>query len=291
LMSGGRLVLARPGGQQESDYLVALMAAEAITTAQFVPSMLGALIAEEGFGECSGLRRVFCGGEVLTRELTERFRAVRPAVELHNLYGPTEAAIDATHWWCERAVSGGGSSSVPIGRPIANMQMYVLDEGMSSVPVGVSGELYIGGVGLARGYGGRAELTAERFVPHPYSLEAGARLYRTGDVGRYLESGALEYQGRVDNQVKVRGYRIELGEIEAALRQHEAVSDAVVVVQEDENGHKRLVSYLISKDGEEIVSSQLRSDLGERLPEYMVPGMYVWLKQWPVTSNGKVDRR
>ena len=250
LMIGGRLVLARPGGQQESDYLVAVMAAEGITTAQFVPSMLGALVAEEEFGECGALRRVFCGGEVLSRELTERFWTVQPEVELHNLYGPTEAAIDAAHWWCERAVaaegqSEGESSNVPIGRPIANMQMYVLDEGMKSVPVGVSGELYIGGVGLARGYQDRAELTAERFVPHPYSREAGARLYRTGDVGRYLGSGELEYQGRVDHQVKVRGYRIELGEIEAALRQHEAVSDAVVVVQEGENGHKSLVSYVV----------------------------------------------
>src|SRR6185295_13571833 len=143
LLIGARLVLARPGGQQESDYLVALMAAEAITTAQFVPSMLGALVSEEGFGECGGLRRVFCGGEVLTRELTERFRAVRPAVELHNLYGPTEAAIDATHWAVERGREG-ESSSIPIGRPIANLQMYVLDQWMSSVPVGVSGELYIG---------------------------------------------------------------------------------------------------------------------------------------------------
>ena len=245
LMIGGRLVLARPGGQQESDYLVALMAAEGVTTAQFVPSMLGALVSQEGFGECGALRRVFCGGEVLSRELTERFWAVQPEVELHNLYGPTEAAIDATHWCCERAVSAGAGSSVPIGRPIANMQMYVLDEAMKSVPVGVSGELYIGGLGLARGYQDRAELTAERFVPHPYSRERGARLYRTGDVGRYLGSGELEYQGRVDHQVKVRGYRIELGEIEAALRQHEAVSDAVVVVQEGENGHKSLVSYVV----------------------------------------------
>src|SRR5688500_1285132 len=144
---------------------------------------------------------------------------------------------------------------------------------------------------MARGYRGREELTAERFVPHPYSQAAGARLYRTGDVGRYLASGDLEYQGRADNQVKVRGYRIELGEIEAALREHEAVRDAVVVVQTDESGHKRLVGYLISRDGEELVSSQLRSYLGEQLPEYMVPGLYVWLKQWPVTSNGKVDRR
>jgi amino acid adenylation domain-containing protein/FkbM family methyltransferase len=250
LMTGARLVLARPGGQQESAYLAELLAAEQITTVQFVPSMLGAMLGEEGFAKCPKLRRVFCGGEVLSRELTERFFSSQRA-ELHNLYGPTEAAIDATHWRClrgeertaEAAVEESGG--VPIGRPISNMQMYVLDEQLRPVPIGVSGELYIGGVGLARGYCGRAELTAERFIPHPHSEQGGERLYRTGDVGRYLPGGEIEYVGRVDYQVKVRGYRIELEEIEAALREHEGVREAVVVAQEDERGHKRLVGYVV----------------------------------------------
>jgi amino acid adenylation domain-containing protein/FkbM family methyltransferase len=252
LLTGARLVLARPGGQQESAYLAELLATEQITTVQFVPSMLGAMLGEEGFSNCPMLRRVFCGGEALSRELTERFFSQQAVAELHNLYGPTEAAIDATHWRClrgeERTAEAGaeeGAGGVPIGRPIANMQMYVLDERLRPVPIGVSGELYIGGVGLARGYQGRAELTAERFIPHPFSTESGERLYRTGDVGRYLPGGEIEYVGRVDYQVKVRGYRIELGEIEAALREHKAVREAVVVAQEDERGHKRLVGYVV----------------------------------------------
>src|SRR5204862_7454284 len=177
-------------------------------------------------------------------------------------------------------------------------QMYVLDERMICVPVGVSGELYIGGVGLARGYGGRAELTAERFVPHPYSREAGARLYRTGDVARYLETGELEYQGRADYQVKIRGYRIELGEIEAVLRQHETITDAVVVARQNALGEKQLVGYVVIADGadamtggEQITSAAMRKYVGARLPHYMVPAILVKLDAIPLSANGKIDRQ
>ena len=263
---------------------------------KITPAHLAALrqtVSENGEEVAVGTRCFVIGGEALSWEEVRYWRAQGAKRQLVNEYGPTETVVGCCVYEVGEAAAGAEDESggVPIGRPIANMEMYVLDERMSSVPVGVSGELYIGGVGLARGYRGRAELTAERFVPHPYSQEAGARLYRTGDIGKYLPDGKLEYEGRRDEQVKVRGYRIELGEIEAALREHEAVRDAVVVVQEDEKGHKRLVGYLIGREGQEVAGSELRQHLGERLPEYMVPGHHVWLKQWPLTSNGKVDRR
>lgn len=290
LFVGGRLVLARPGGQQDSAYLAAALAAHRITTLQLVPSMLKVMVGEAAFGEYTGLRRMFCGGEVLSTQLQERFYEVQGA-QLHNLYGPTEAAIDATHCSC-----GGGEEwrAVPIGRPIANMRMYVLDARMEVVTVGVAGELYIGGVGLARGYHGRAGLTGERFVPHPYSEEGGARLYRTGDVGRYREDGAIEYLGRRDEQVKIRGFRIELGEVEAALLKHEQVREAVVVIHVSGNGEKSLVAYVVAEAGvedREGLAGRCQEFLRERLPEYMRPTMIVRLDKMPLTANGKIDRR
>jgi amino acid adenylation domain-containing protein/non-ribosomal peptide synthase protein (TIGR01720 family)/FkbM family methyltransferase len=246
LMAGAQLELARPGGQQESGYLAAVIAERKITILQVVPTMLAVLLEEEGWERCESLRRVYCGGERFSEELRERFyeRGGERQVELHNLYGPTEAAIDATHWECER---GSKRGSVPIGRPLTNVEIYILGPELEAVPVGVAGELYIGGMGLGRGYWRRAELTAERFIPHPYSLEAGARLYRTGDVARYAADGAIEYLGRVDHQVKVRGFRIELGEVEAGLRGHPGVRDAVVVARADETVHNRLVGYIVPR--------------------------------------------
>jgi acyl-coenzyme A synthetase/AMP-(fatty) acid ligase len=261
---------------------------------KITPAHLAALrqTKSERAGGQVGTRCFVIGGEALSWAEVEYWRAGNGQTRLINEYGPTETVVGCCVYEVgEEAEAESESGGVPIGRPVANLQMYVLDERMRCVPVGVSGELYIGGVGLARGYRGRAELTAERFVPHPYSREAGARLYRTGDVGKYRPDGRLEYEGRRDEQVKVRGYRIELGEIEAALREHEAVSDAVVVAPAGESGHKRLVAYLISREGAEPSGGELRTYLGERLPEYMVPGNHVWLKQWPLTSNGKVDRR
>jgi amino acid adenylation domain-containing protein/non-ribosomal peptide synthase protein (TIGR01720 family)/FkbM family methyltransferase len=246
LMVGAQLVLARPGGQQESSYLAAVIAEQKITILQVVPTMLAVLLEEEGWQRCESLRRVYCGGERFSEELRERFfeRQGERRVELHNLYGPTEAAIDATHWECERASTRG---SVPIGRPLVNVEVYVLGTELEAVPVGVAGELYIGGVGLGRGYWQRAELTAEKFIPHPYSLEGGARLYRTGDVARYAADGAVEYLGRVDHQVKVRGFRIELGEVESALLGHPGVREAVVVARSDETIHNRLIGYVVPR--------------------------------------------
>jgi amino acid adenylation domain-containing protein len=290
LFAGGRLVLAQPGGQQDSGYLVRTMAAEGVTVLQVVPTLLQMLVQEPGLAECSKLKRVFCGGEILTRGLAAQLQARLPGVELYNLYGPTEAAIDVTCWPCEREGEWSEWSGVPIGRAIANVKLYVLDQGLKLAPVGVSGELYIGGAGLARGYHGRAELTAEKFIPHPYSREAGARLYRTGDVARYRSDGALEYVGRVDHQVKVRGYRIELGEVEAALLGSAAVREAVVMVR-GEGAAQQLVAYVVCAAGATPTSAELRAQLQEQLPDYMVPTQYVLLERLPLTPSGKVDRR
>ncbi len=292
LFAGGRLVMAQPGGHQDSAYLVKTIAAEGVTILQLVPTLMQMLVQERGLEQCGSLKRVFCGGEALSTSLAASFQARLGGVKLYNLYGPTEAAIDATWWECVGESEGSG---VPIGRPIANLNIYILDEELNPVPVGVRGELYIGGLGLARGYQGRADLTAERFVPHPFigvgSLEGGARLYRTGDVGRYLSHGEIEYVGRVDNQVKVRGYRIELGEVEAALLSREQVSEAVVVARGEGEAERRLVAYLVCVEGAALTSSELREHLMGQLPDYMVPAQYVMLERMPLTPSGKVDRR
>jgi amino acid adenylation domain-containing protein/non-ribosomal peptide synthase protein (TIGR01720 family) len=286
LLTGGRVVMARPGGHQDTAYLVETIEREQVTTLQLVPSMLQVFLEEQGMERCGSLRRVFCGGEALGVRLKERFYKVLGA-ELHNLYGPTEVSIDATHW----AVRDDEQRSVPIGRPIANTRLHLLDARMEPVPLGVAGELYIAGIGLARGYLGRPALTAERFVPDPHSREPGARLYRTGDVGRRRSDGVIEYLGRVDHQVKVRGFRIELGEIEAALLSHPLVRETVVTAREDDAGHKRLVAYFVGKSDEEASGVELKEFLEEKLPDYMVPALFVRLPQLPRQSNGKIDVR
>jgi amino acid adenylation domain-containing protein/FkbM family methyltransferase len=249
LMSGARLIMAEPGGHRDATYLVQAIERQEVTVLQVVPTMLEVLLKEGNLRRSKTLRRVYCGGEVLPRGLQERFLQEMD-VELHNLYGPTEVSIDATHWECER---GGDQASVPIGWPIGNMQVYVLSERMRMKPAGVEGELYVGGIGLARGYEGCAAATGERFVPNPYG-EAGRRLYSTGDVGRRRADHALEYIGRIDHQVKVRGHRIELGEIEAALHGHPAVRQAAVVAREDDTGRSNLVAY-VAPDKNKVVSA------------------------------------
>ncbi len=286
LLNGARLVLARPGGHQDAAYLVELIQQQHVTVMHFVPSMLQVFVEQRGVESCQSLRDVICSGEALRYELQERFFARLPA-RLHNLYGPTEAAVDVTYWECQR---DGDQQIVPIGRPIANMQVYVLDEQMQPAPVGVAGELYLGGVGVGRGYLNRAELTAERFIPHPFSADAGARLYRVGDLGRYLSDGTIAFMGRIDHQVKVRGQRIELGEIEAVLIGHPALIDAVVVAREDEPGVKRLVAYVVAGDGDAPSVTELRSHLMQDLPDYMIPAAFVTLQSLPLTLSGKVDR-
>jgi amino acid adenylation domain-containing protein len=304
LLTGACLVVARPGGQQDPAYLASLIVEQRITTMHFVPSMLHAFLQEPHLERCSGLKRVICSGEALSIDLQERFFALFDA-ELHNLYGPTEAAIDVTYWACQR---GGRDLVVPIGRPIANTQIYILDEAMQPVSVGIPGELYIGGVGVARGYHNRPELTAEKFIRDPFSQREGARLFKTGDLVRYRVDGAVEFLGRIDYQVKIRGFRIELGEIEAVLSQHAAVKEVVVVAREDTPGNKRLVAYLvpaqavsISKDDAAPVVlapheaslsiEELRGFLKDKLPFYMVPAAFIFLDVLPFLPNGKVNRK
>ncbi|WP_046270840.1 non-ribosomal peptide synthetase, partial [Pseudomonas syringae] len=235
------------------------------------------------------LRRVLCSGEALPRALQRRFEQHLKGVELHNLYGPTEAAIDVTAWECRPTDPG---DSVPIGRPIANIQMHVLDALGQLQPMGVAGELHIGGIGVARGYLNQPQLSAERFIADPFSEDPQARLYKTGDVGRWLANGALEYLGRNDFQVKIRGLRIEIGEIEAALAKHPAVHEAVVTAREDVPGDKRLVAYYTQSAEHTAVDIEtLRGHLQQQLPEYMVPAIYVLLEAMPLTPNGKLDRK
>ncbi|MGW4498806.1 amino acid adenylation domain-containing protein [Micromonospora sp. NPDC004336] len=291
LREGARLVLAKPGGHKDAGYLRDLLVAERVTTAHFVPSMLTVFLAEEGVEAATALRRVICSGEELPLASAVDFTARLPWCGLHNLYGPTEAAIDVSSWHCDPALLA-GLTSVPIGAPIANLRLHVLDERGAECPVGVAGELHIGGVGLARGYHRRPALTAERFVPDPFSGEPGARLYRTGDLARWRPApggagGVIEFLGRIDHQVKLRGLRIELGEIESALREQPEVAEAAVIVREDSPGDKRLTAYVVG--GAEHAA--LKSALKETLPEYMVPSAFVTLDALPLSPNGKLDRR
>ena len=287
LLSGATVVVARAGGQQDAAYLVEAVREHEITVLQLVPSMLRVVLEEEGLASCGTLRHLFCGGERLTVADQRRLEAVLPGAALRNLYGPTETAIDATGWDCER---GAERAVMPIGRPIGNMRVYVVDGEQRPVPVGVAGELYVGGVGLARGYLGRPDLTAERFVPDGLSGERGARLYRTGDVARWGADGVLEYVGRADQQVKVRGFRIEPGEVEAAIRLHPGVSACVALVRGGATEGQRLEAYLVAEPGA-ATGKSLREWLRERLPEYMVPSLFVLLDELPLLPNGKLDRR
>ena len=286
LMTGARLVMARPKGHQDSAYMVNVIAERGITTIHFVPSMLQVFLGEQGLERCACLKRVICSGEALPAGVAKRF-GERLEAELYNLYGPTEAAVDVTHWTCG---VDGPEEVVPIGRPIANTEIYLLTKEMQPVPVGVTGELYIGGEGLARGYLKRPELTAEKFIPNPFG-EGGGRLYRTGDLARYRSDGAIEFIGRSDHQVKIRGFRIELSEIETVLAQHPAVRETVVLAREDAFGDKSLAAYLTPKSQGEISTAELREFLRTKLPHYMIPAAFVELGELPLTSNGKVDRR
>ena len=272
LITGACLVVAKPEGHKDSRYLLDLIREHAVTTMHFVPSMLQVFLEEPNLESATSLRQVMCSGEAL-----------------HNLYGPTEASVDVTYWECR---PDSPLTIVPIGRPISNTQLYVLDEHLQPVPVGVAGELHIGGIGLARGYHNRPELTAEKFISDPFSKQSGARLYKTGDLVRYLSDGNIEYLGRIDHQVKVRGFRIELGEIETAILQHPAVRETVVVAQADGVGDKRLVAYLVAEEGQAMPSiEEWRSYLRERLPDYMMPSIFMALDQFPLSPNGKLDRK
>ncbi|MFE1293015.1 amino acid adenylation domain-containing protein [Streptomyces sp. NPDC058751] len=285
LITGATLVVARPEGHKDPVYLADLIRREQVTTAHFVPSMLSVFLAEPTVAGCATLRRVICSGEELSTSLARRFSRLLGA-ELHNLYGPTEASVDVTAWPCATETSGSG---VPIGRPVWNTTTHVLDSALRPVPPGVPGELYLGGVQLARGYLGRFGLTAERFVACPFG-PAGGRMYRTGDLVRWTVDGVLEFVGRVDDQVKVRGFRIELGEVESVLAAHEGVVRCVVVVREDRPGDRRLVAYVVP-GRVPVVPGELKGHVAAVLPDYMVPSAFVVLDVLPLTPNGKLDRR
>ncbi|MFD3823261.1 amino acid adenylation domain-containing protein, partial [Streptomyces sp. NPDC058625] len=294
LIAGARLHVARPEGHRDPAYLADLIEREGIGVLHFVPSMLQAFLQQPTVGrQCRGVRHVMCSGEALPPEVRDAFLRTLPDTRLHNLYGPTEASVDVSYWECRDTP---GATTVPIGRPVANTRLYVLDEAMEPVPDGVIGELFIGGVQLARGYLGRPDLTAERFVADPFGA---GRLYATGDLARYRADGAIEYAGRKDHQVKIRGYRIEIEEIEAVLADHPAVRSCLVVVHEVTPVDKRLTAFVTRQaggeagpgTGPETGPDELRAALLERLPEYMVPTYFVVLDEFPLTANGKVDRK
>ena len=287
LLVGAELVMAEPGAHKDPVRLLDHLARQGITTLHFVPPLLQAFLDTPGVARCRSLRQILCSGEALPATLPPRVQQLLPGVALHNLYGPTEAAIDVTAWTCPTPPA----ATVPIGRPIANLQIYVLDPQGEPVPIGVPGECYIGGIGVGRGYHRRPDLTADRFVPDPFSPHPGQRLYRTGDLVRFRPDGALEYLGRLDHQVKIRGVRIELGEVEAALRQQPGVREAVVVARREGAGGARLIGYVTTQAEPPVDPAALRQALARTLPEYLVPALVVRLAQLPLSPNGKVDRK
>ena len=288
LLTGARLVLARPDGHRDGAYLVRLIAEQKITTAFFVPSLLRVFQEEPEVGRVASLQRVICGGEALPAELVESFGR-RIGCELYNVYGPTEAAIDVTFWPCRRRAPGRG---VPIGCPIANLVARVVDPRLDPVPVSVPGELLLGGTGLARGYLVRPARTAQSFVCDPLSDQPGGRLYKTGDLVRQHPEGELEFLGRRDHQVKLRGFRIEPGEVEAALHEVPAVADCAVMLREDDDGPRRLVAYVVRGPGDSaaVDGDELRRRLATRLPEHTLPAAWVFLDALPLGPHGKLDR-
>ncbi|AFM64933.1 peptide synthase [Pseudomonas aeruginosa DK2] len=281
LMSGARLVVAAPGDHRDPAKLVKLINREGVDTLHFVPSMLQAFLQDEDVVSCTSLKRIVCSGEALPADAQQQVFAKLPQAGLYNLYGPTEAAIDVTHWTCVEE----GKDTVPIGRPIANLACYILDGNLEPVPVGVLGELYLAGQGLARGYHQRPGLTAERFVASPFV--AGERMYRTGDLARYRADGVIEYAGRIDHQVKLRGLRIELGEIEARLLEHPRVREAAVLAVDG----RQLVGYVVLESESGDWREALAAHLATSLPEYMVPAQWLALERMPLSPNGKLDRK
>ena len=285
LVNGGRVVVAGREATSDGRRLRDKIAEVGPTLMQATPATWRLLLAAGWTG--SGRLKILCGGEALGRQLA--CELLERGAEVWNLYGPTETTV----WSSMLKVEGTPAAEgvVSIGRPLANTELYVLDPYMQMLPVGVPGELYIGGAGLARGYWRGAAQTAERFVPNPFSPLPGARLYRTGDVARYLDNGNVQYVGRADSQVKLRGYRIETGEIEVALNQQPPVRESVVIMQEDAAGEKRLVGYVVTEVGAAFSATELRRRLKEMLPDYMIPPLLLEIEKLPLTPNGKVDRR
>jgi amino acid adenylation domain-containing protein len=290
-LNGACLVIAAPNVHQDSVELVRLIREQQITTVHFVPSMLQIFLEEPRLSECTSLQRIICSGEALSIDLARRCLSRLP-ISLHNLYGPTEAAIDVSYFTIEHPENLQSSVSIPIGKPIANIKLYILDSHLRLVPIGIPGELYIAGVGVARGYLNRPDLTAERFIPNPFvdffqsNFSAFSRLYKTGDRACYLPDGNIQFLGRNDDQIKLRGFRIELGEIAALLAQHPAIQQAAVTLTPTPQPH--ITAFLVSPTPTPTV--ELIAFLQPRLPEFMIPSAFVWLEALPLTPNGKLDR-
>jgi amino acid adenylation domain-containing protein len=287
LTAGASIALAAPGGQRDPRYIVKMIAQTKATMMHIVTPMLRALLLTEDLESCRDLRLIIVGAEQVQFEDQEKFYERLPWATLENLYGPTEASIDVTYWKCLREREG---RMVPIGRPISNVKIHILDKNLMPVPVGVSGELHIGGIGLMRGYHNRPELTAEKMIPDPYG-EPGDRLYKTGDLSRYREDGEIEFLGRMDTQIKIRGYRVELGEIEAAMSHHPAIREVVVISREDKPGQQRLVAYYVPAAGQTVSAGELRTALRDSLPDYMIPSAFVPLDAMPLHPNSKLNRK
>ncbi|HMR40461.1 MAG TPA: amino acid adenylation domain-containing protein [Ignavibacteria bacterium] len=286
LISGGKLVMAKPEGHMDMPYLTETIIKNNITILQLVPSLLRMLLEEKNFSSCKSLINVFCGGEALTYDLQEKLFS-KLKVNFYNLFGPTEATIDSTYFKCESSYE---SRTIPVGKPVYNAKAYILDKYRKPVPAGVSGELYLGGVNIAKGYLNNPELTKERFSEDVFTKNSDGKLYRTGDIARYLKDGNIEFLGRADHQVKFRGFRIELGEIETRLTGHSAVRNSVVIIREDKPGNQRLTAYFTVKENSKVDSQDLKDHLRDFLPAYMIPSDFIELKEIPLTPNLKIDR-
>ncbi|MCC7247120.1 MAG: amino acid adenylation domain-containing protein [Lysobacter sp.] len=286
LICGAKLLMAAPGRHFDVEYLIDLIVRGGVTRLKLVPTLLRAMLEHPRMAECTCLREVFSGGEALPYDLAQRFFAVLPGTILYNHYGPTETSVNVTYGRC---FPDDRSGRAPIGWPIANTRIYIVDEAMRPLPIGAPGEMLLGGVQVARGYLNRPDLTEERFIPDPID-PAGGRVYRSGDLCRWLADGSVEYLGRNDFQVKIRGFRIELGEIETQLLDHPDVREAVVIAREDAPGDPRLVAYVVAREQTDPAPSALREHIAATLPEYMVPAAIVRIDVLPLTPNGKLDR-
>ena len=286
LQVGACMIIALPSVHKDSKSLVQTIKEQEVSTIHFVPSMLEIFLKDKDVETCTSLKRIICSGERLSYQLQESFFN-KLDVDLFNLYGPTEAAVDVTYWKCDPNYS---HRIVPIGLPIANTYMYILDENLQPVPKGQTGELFIGGIQVARGYLNRIELTEEKFIQDPFMNKKGARLYKTGDMVRSLEDNNIEFLNRIDHQVKIMGYRIELGEIEANLVKHESIENAVVMVSVNESDMKTLIAYLVASGSGDIDQNEIQAYLKNRLPDYMVPNQFIILNEMPLNPNGKIDR-
>ncbi len=285
LITGASLVIAKPGGHKDPEYLSDLIEKHSVSIVHFVPSMLDVFLHADHVADKTGsLKKVFCSGEALSFEhQTHFFKKIN--AELHNLYGPTEASVDVSFWQCQPEHN---IFNIPIGKPISNTQLYVLDDALKNVPIGVVGELYIGGEGLACGYLNKPKLTVEKFVNNPFDLTGTTKLYKTGDLARFMDDGNIQYMGRSDFQVKIRGFRIELAEIESVMRHCDDIEDVAVIASSD-GANKKLIAFVkgkARKNNQQLYREYLR----QRLPDYMIPASFVFIDEMPISSNGKLDR-